>query len=42
MFVDYILFMLKDEPHRDLATDEEKLASSIGVKPDQDQIGDYF
>lgn len=28
----------QDEPHRDLATDEEKLASSIGVKPDQDQI----
>ncbi|XP_041643940.1 transforming acidic coiled-coil-containing protein 1-like [Cheilinus undulatus] len=27
----------QDEHHRDLATDEEKLASSVGVKPDKDE-----
>lgn len=29
--------LLKDEHHRDHATDEEKLASTVGVKPDKDE-----
>lgn len=29
---------VQEEPHREHATDEEKLASTVGVKPDQGQI----
>lgn len=37
----FSLLLLKDEHHGDHATDEEKLASSVGVKPDKDGSSEY-
>ncbi len=33
----FCLLLFKDDHHGDHATDEEKLASSVGVKPDKDE-----
>lgn len=37
VFYKHVVLLLKDEHHGGHATDEEKLASSVGVKPDKDE-----